>query len=149
MKRVTEGIRWTPHQDQYTKFSSQFSASYMSNAKWRKVFTAIADAIANSSLRVTIAEWKWLDSDKVQLTRVPHHSDILYQRFADGELQPVEYKWIEWIRFPRVYKPHKGIGLTVDQDIDALFHLLTSCAQLQLEIDSEQLTLFAYGRKIS
>jgi len=114
----------------------------MSNAKWRKVL----HAVATSDLGLTRSEWKCIDSPYVMVHGVPHVHDIMDERFADGQFQPFEYKWIEWVRFPRAYGPFPGLCDEVVQDIDGLKRLLDTCGRLSVRVDESGLTLFAYGR---
>jgi hypothetical protein len=114
----------------------------MNDAKWRKVLTAIA-AFGLSLIR---SEWKFVDSDNIFVTPIPRLSDILPKRLADGRLQPVEYKWTEWISFPRTYRPYTGVGFTVEHDLDGLVRVLTGCRQLYVEREHDRLTVFGYGK---
>jgi hypothetical protein len=135
-------VGWVPHQDPYKRARSAFSVAHMSNAKWRKVLRAIATA----ELGLTRSEWKCIDSEYVMVHGMPRLTDIMEARFADGQFQPFEYKWIEWVRFPRVYKPHRGVAFEVTQDIEGLMQVLQGCGALKIEVDENGLTLFAYGR---
>jgi hypothetical protein len=132
----------TPHQDPYQRARAAFAVAHMSNAKWRKVLRAIA----TTDLGLTRSEWKCIDSDHVLVHAIPRLADILENRFADGQFQPFEYKWIEWVRFPRSYRPHCGEVYEVRQDVEGLKHLLQACGKLRLIFDEAGLTLFAYER---
>jgi hypothetical protein len=114
----------------------------MSNAKWRKVLRAIATC----DLNLTRSEWKCIDSDHVMIHGIPRLTDIMEKRFADGQFQPFDYKWIEWVRFPRTYKPYRGEVYEVVQDVEGLKRILESCGRLLLQSDESGLTVFAYGR---
>ena len=81
----------------YDKFAKRFSASYMSNAKWRKLFLAWVQ----SQVDVQHAEWSYIDSSNVSVIPLPRERDILETHFADGRFQPTEYKWTRSIRIPR------------------------------------------------
>jgi hypothetical protein len=133
---------WTPHQDPYRRARAAFAVAHMSNAKWRKVLRAIATA----DLGVGYLEWKFIDSEQVKGHGLPRLTDILENRFADGRFLPFEYKWIEWIRFPRRYRPYPGETYEVTQDVEGLKQVLEGCGQLRLDLDERGLTLFAYGR---
>src|SRR6266545_5706800 len=135
-------VRWTPHRDQYEVARAAFSVAYMSNAKWYKALRAIAQA----HLHLELAEWKFIDSDLISALGVPRERDLLPRRLADGRYQPVEYKWIERIRFPRAYHPKPGVGLVVEQDLDGLRRVLAEVGQFYIEEDDRQVTLFGYGR---
>jgi hypothetical protein len=128
--------------DPYARARATFVVAHMSNAKWRKVLRAIATA----EMRLSRSEWKCIDSDHVSVHSIPRVTDILERRFADGQFTPFEYKWIEWVRFPRAYRPYRGTAYEVVQDIDGLKQLLDTCGKLCLAVDDSGLTLFAYGR---
>lgn len=135
-------IEWTPHRDPYQRARAAFGVAHMSNAKWRKVLKAIATA----DLRLARSEWKCIDSDHLMVHGMPRASDVLESRFADGQFQPFEYKWIEWVRFPRKFRPCHDVGFEVSQDVDELKHVLDGCGQLRLVLDDGGLTLYAYER---
>lgn len=113
----------------------------MSNAKWRKVFTAIAE----SSVEVRRCEFKCIDSDYVTVKeRSPQVAELMERRFTDSIWQPFEYKWIEWFRFPRQFKPYPGVGLIVTQDLEGLQAVITTAAHAYVELDNQYLWLFGY-----
>lgn len=123
------------------KIASRFKLSCMSNAKWRKVFTAIAE----SAVEVRRCEFKCIDSDRVTVKdRGPRVTELMESRFADGMWQPFEYKWIEWFRFPRQFKPHPGVGLVVTQDVETLRAVITAAAHACVELDDLYLWLYGY-----
>jgi hypothetical protein len=72
----------------YAKARAGFSVTYMSNAKWYKMFKAIA--IAN--LGLARMQWKFIDSDRLYDWGVPGVQDLLPDRLADGHFQPIEYR---------------------------------------------------------
>ena len=103
--------------ERWLKGAVRFKLSCMSNAKWRKVLTAIA----TSSIEIRRCEFKCIDSEYVSvMPGAPQVRDLMERRFADSGWQPFEYKWIEWIRFPRQFKPRQGIGFVVTQDVGEL-----------------------------
>ena len=135
-------VAWTPHRDPYEREVAAFSASYMSSAKWYRVFQAIADA----QLGVTKATWKFIWSEHLFDDGVPRLCDLLPSRLVDGLFQPVEYKWIEWIFFPRLWRPRADVGYEVSQNIELLKQVLEGVGQLESVEDDKGLTLFGYGR---
>ena len=141
MRAQIKQVAWTPHQDPYRRARADFAVAHMSNAKWRKVLRAIA----NAGLLLTRSEWKCIGTDHVMVHGIPRLTDIMENRFADGQFQPFEYKWIEWVRFPRTYKPSSRSAYEVKQDLDGLQRILEKCGKLKLELDERGLTLFAYG----
>jgi hypothetical protein len=125
----------------WLRIASRFQLSCMSNAKWRKVFTAIAE----SAVDVRRCEFKCIDSDYVTVhSRAPQVSELLERRFTDGLWQPFEYKWIEWFRFPRQFQPYPGVGLVVTQDVEALQTVIARAAQACVELDDQYLWLYGY-----
>jgi hypothetical protein len=128
--------------DDYAKARAAFSVAHMSNAKWRKVLRAVATA----DLRLTRSEWKCIDSDHIMVHGIPRVTDIMERRFADGQFLPTEYKWFEWVRFPRTYRPDRRSAYEAVQDIEGLRRVLATCGHLCIEVDDSGLTLYAYGR---
>lgn len=114
----------------------------MSNAKWYKVLGAVAAA----ELNVTRSVWKFIDSEHPYQYPVPASHQLLPNRLADGVFQPVEYKWIEWIHFPRGWRPRPDVGYEVVQDIEGLKQVLEATAELQTVEDEQGLTIFGYGK---
>ncbi|WP_435017868.1 hypothetical protein TA3x_005489 [Tundrisphaera sp. TA3] len=142
MKKCSkQEIRWTPRRDPYERAVAAFSASFMSDAKWRKALGAIADA----GLGLRWATWKFIDEDRLYDWGVPTRRDLLPTGLADGRFQPEEYRWIEWIRFPRSGPP-TGDGDPVAQDLDGLKRVLAAIGHFRIEEDERGLTLFGYGR---
>jgi hypothetical protein len=132
--------RGRPRQDPYRKARAAFSAAYMSNAKWRKVFAALA----TMDLKTGRMQLKLIDSDHVEDHGQPRLKDVLDTRFEDGQFQPVAYKWIEWVHFPRSYRPHGHLPYEVTQDVQAIKAVLDKCGRLMLRLDESGLTLLAY-----
>ena len=134
--------RAAPGAARYARARAAFRVAYMSNAKWYKVLKTIALA----DLRLAGAEWKFTDSDRLYHWGVPRVQDLLPDRLADGRFQPVEYKWIEWIRFPRSYRPDPSREVEVEQDLEGLRQVLATVGRLQIEHEPGHLTLLGYGR---
>lgn len=126
----------------YRTLRAAFAVAYMSNAKWRKLFTVIAA----SGLVLDRAEWKLIDADQLYAWGVPSQTDLLPNRLADGRFAPVEYKWIEWIRFPRHYRRDPQARRLIEQDLDGLLQALATVGQLHIEREPDHLTVFGYGQ---
>ena len=141
-RKLKKRVDWTPGRDSYERARAAFSISYMSDAKWRKAFGAVADA----GLQLTRAVWKFIDSEQLFEWGVPRPSDLLPTGLADGRFEPVEFKRIEWIRFPGTWHPVGGLGGTVTQDIDGLKQLLEAVGRFHFIEDERGLTLFGYGK---
>ena len=65
--------------DDYAKHARRFSVSYMSNAKWQKLFIARA----RSGVEIEHAEWSYIDSQHTEIMRLPAESDLLDDGFSD------------------------------------------------------------------
>src|SRR5688572_27533841 len=122
MAREQTTFRWTPHRDPYEVARAAFKVSYMSNANWRKVLAAIAAA----DLDVRRSIWKFMEAEHptVNDRRMPALHHVLPSGLGDIAIGPVEYKWIEWIHFPRTWHPIPGVGHTASQDLEGLKRVL-------------------------
>jgi hypothetical protein len=120
------------------EIARRFTASFMSNAKWRKLFLALDENW--SELQVI---WKliWYKNDGVRegLPRMRAiESEYLNSYFWLGSMY---YKEIEWIEFPWIEFPRKGIpsfykqvpAAHWDQDIEAVRGTIESLGQFMLE----------------
>ncbi|MEM9760817.1 MAG: hypothetical protein AAF933_16375 [Pseudomonadota bacterium] len=126
----------------YARAARRFSMSFMSDAKWRKLFAALIAA----RCELECAEWWWINSPTPCVKRFPREHEVLEKRFADGYFQPTEYRWIERIRIPRFWRPYKGVGLERQQDLEAVSAVMTAAGAFQLEWETggAALTLYAY-----
>lgn len=125
----------------YWKFASRFQRSCMSNAKWRKVLAAIEA----SGIEITRCEYKWLHFDEIEaIDCAPQRNKYVASHFADGPMYPLQYKWLEWFRFPREYRPIPNVGHTVRQDVEALQQVVLNAADACVELDDQYLWLYGY-----
>lgn len=138
--QIAQVPRRDAYQRDYERNMKGFSVFYMSNAKWYKVFQAIAQ------LGITKAIWKFISSEHLFNDGVPNLHDLLPSHLADGRFQPVEYKQIEWILFPRVWRPRADVGYEVSQNIEGLVRVPEAIGQLQIVEDDKGLTIFGYGK---
>lgn len=129
-----------PRERAYRTASATFAVSYMSNAKWIKAFTAIA------RLGQFVAEWKLIDQEVTHGWGNPWEDDLYPIGLLGGGYDAVEYRWIEWIRFPCVWRPYPGVGVTREQDVDSIAAALDAVGQFHLERGNDSLILYGYGR---
>lgn len=137
----------TPHQpkdDAYAKAVAVYGVSYMSDAKWVRLFNAIIDAeIDLPFVRISYIDW-----DRTTWKRFPRRSDVLPERFADGATyEPFEYKWIESIFIPREFTYGETDRRVRSQDVAAVEAALHRVGRFCLELDEQGLTIWAYGDK--
>lgn len=108
--------------------SKSFSASYMSNAKWRKLFTAID----KESLSIDSFMIKRVNRDAPYRTYLPDKDDIEELWVSEGKNDcNYFYKEIEWIEFQSEVLP--------------LTEIISSLGSF--EIDNSDNKLKIYGHK--
>ena len=127
--------------DAYQKAVSRYSVAYMSNAKWVRLFTAVARA----GVVIERARWATIGTDHTFWQAFPRESDLLPTRFQDGRFQPFEYKWIHSIHIPREYRPIADVGYTRKQDVEALKAAIDAVGEFQTELMEDGLTILGYG----
>ena len=128
-------------EDAYRRARASFAASYMSDAKWRRVFAAIARA----GVVIEEAEWRFIDTERTAKIGLPAEADLYPTRLSDGRFQCLEYRWIRSIHVPRDYRPITDVGFTRTQDIMALRSAIESAGRFQYSEDENGLTIFGYG----
>jgi hypothetical protein len=126
--------------DEYRKVAARFSVSYMSDAKWVKLFTAVA----RSGITIERARWTMLENDHTFSQGMPQEYDLRPSRFEDGKFQPFSYKWIRSIFIPREYRPYPDVGYTVRQDVAGVRAAIERVGQFQLEESEDGLSILAY-----
>lgn len=122
----------------------KFDASFMSNTKWRKVFTVL------SVVPLKQAFWKYVDLDFELRTCFVDESDLMDRFIGDCGLAgaPLAYRRIEWVEIPRVgvdpcYEniPH----MNFEQDVDRVVSILKSTGEFELEQTERGIRI--YGHK--
>lgn len=101
---------------EYKKASQKYSLSHMNNSKWLKLFSAWAE----SGVDIEVSYWRFIESHHEEVHRLPSKQDLMVNRFADGQFQPFEYKWILSVAIPATYKPVNNVGFERKQDIEKL-----------------------------
>ncbi len=129
-------------EDDYLKYSKNFSVSHMSNAKWRKLFMAIAKA----DLNIHQAEWSFIDSEHTMNLPLPCERDLLESRFADGRFQPFEYKWILNIKIPRQFRLKDKVGYFVKQDVDLIKCIASGLGEMPIFETEDGIEIRGYDK---
>ena len=118
----------------------------MSNTKWRKILSTIVESeIAICCVEIKIIGNTWINTTLKGFSQW----DIGEIRLNDGSHGPLEYKWIEWMRFPRKIRTREGIGHFKLQDIEQLKEVIEESASVSLEIDEDYLVIFGYKGRIN
>jgi hypothetical protein len=128
--------------DDYSKYSKNFSVSYMNNAKWRKLFGALASA----NVGVRKAEWSFIDSDHTMKLPLPSENDLLEKRFADGRFQPFEYKWILCIKIPQQYRFKDKVGYYVKQDVELIKNIASELGEMPIFETEDGIEIRGYDK---
>ena len=128
------------------KTTVHFSASLMSNAKWRKFFSIVAE----DPEHVFAADWKLIDELKHLRDHLPASEDIWHQA-VDGCLNgPVSYDKIEWIELPsRIpFRRYENAPMSYHvQDLQALQRRLTDAGQFPTQVNEARLRICGYRLK--
>jgi hypothetical protein len=126
----------------YLKARAAYSASFMSNSKWVRLFAAVA----RSGIVVEQACWRLIPDFHGFWQGLPKERELLPNRFQDGRFQPFEFKWIESIFVPREYRPVANVGYTKGQDVARLQSVLEAAGHFMVRVDDAGLTIVAYQR---
>ena len=125
---------------EYQKAAANYSASYMSNAKWLKFFRAVISA----GIPLERVRWKFIDTEHFIEVSFPDEWDLEPTRFADGKFQPFEYRWLEFVFIPHVFKPMAGVGYEKKQDTAAVVAALEKVGQFPVEVSPEGVIIRGY-----
>lgn len=128
---------------EYQKALAKYEASYMSDAKWLKLFRAIIHA----GIHIEHAHWKFIDSTHAYWKSFPAEKDLTPTRFADGKFQPFEYRWIESVFVPHRFRPIADVGFERHQDTEAMVTALELAGQFNIEETADGITIHAYKRR--
>ena len=121
----------------------RFSASYMSDAKWRKLFLALAP------LELKQAYWKFVDLDDEFSDRFVEADDIMEEYVGDCGIAggPFAYQRIEWIEIPAIgrhpiYKtiPH----MEFEQNIQEVKNKLDEIGLFEVHQTERGIRVYAY-----
>ena len=114
----------------------------MSNAKWRKLFLALA----KTDINIRQAEWSFIDSEHTINLPLPSERDLLESRFADGRFQPFEYKWILSIKIPRQFRFKDKVGYFVKQDVDLIKSIASELGEMPIFETEEGIEIRGYDK---
>jgi hypothetical protein len=128
--------------EEYEKIVARYSASYMSDSKWRKLFLAWA----RSGVEIRKSEWHFIDSEHTENHNLPREHDIMEKRFADGQFQPFEYKWIFEIHIPSTFRPDPNTPFEKMQDIERLKQIAAKLGKYPIYDTADGIVLRAYEK---
>ncbi len=127
----------------YRKLSLQYSQSYMSNAKWRKFFSVI-----DKNDFFYHAQMKVIDDEEAFDYPLEKGLGLDETHLPDSKTTPFEYKWIQWIKVPKVHKYYLGNGVpfTKEQDLSLLNEALAKVGQFMTDLTDNSLTIYGYKK---
>jgi hypothetical protein len=131
------------HEERINKLiSKQYSASFMSNAKWEKLFRGLD----TENILITHIILKRVDRKDPIITYMPKTEDIEGIWVSEGKNDcNYFYKEIEWIELINVYKPSNIPSQYVHQTIELAASIISKIGQF--EIESTDTGLRIYGHK--
>ena len=122
-----------------------FSASFMSDAKWRKVFRVLV----RHSAHVHAAKWKLIGDASPCFGHLPQQDDI-WETAVDNCLNgPVAYAAIEWIELPFEVLTRRydaAAPSITTQDVLAVHRELRETGEFPLEETGEGVRIYGYRR---
>jgi len=130
--------------EKYLLKAHKYAVSYMSDSKWRKLFTAVDEA----GIKIERAVWRFIASDHAFNWGWPTACDLDVVGMKDGRFQPFEYRWIESIFVPREYRPYGDEHVphaARHQDVDGLVSVLRRAGKFMIEESPEGITILGYG----
>lgn len=124
----------------------QYSSSFMSNAKWKKLFAVINDG----DIPLSACIWKLVEDKEPKIGFIPDLDQLGEDYVGDcGALNaPFSFKEIEWLFLPfkKGHQPYDKSPIKYEyQDMEAIKVLIDSAGQLEYEINDEGLKI--YGHK--
>ncbi|QMV61856.1 DUF6678 family protein [Pseudomonas berkeleyensis] len=125
---------------EYRQAAANYSTSYMSSAKWLKLFRAVISA----GIPLERVRWKFIDTEHFIEVSFPDEWDLQPTRFADGKFQPFEYRWLEFVFIPHAFKPRAGVAYEKKQDTATVVAVLEKIGQFPIEVSPEGITIRGY-----
>ncbi len=124
-----------------------FSQALMSDAKWRKLFAAIDDA----GLAPEQAIAKFIDVPDPKAIHFPGRGALCppWPYVDSFEFGPIELRAIEWLMIPRTARIPRDNNLparSVEQDVEAIYDLVTTLGRYPLERSDDGLRIVGYRR---
>jgi hypothetical protein len=123
--------------------SQSFSASFMSNSKWRRLFLALTAP----ELGVHQLVWKFVGRDLPIRGAAPDAECLGETIIRDTSFAPFPYKEIEWIEIPRANIRPGDESVPFKhrpQDPEAAQRILDALGQFEMTLLPEGLRVYGY-----
>lgn len=118
--------------------TQKFTASFMNNTKWRKLIKTLTYEFDD-----LFVHYKLITEDKFR-------EAFLFDDYQDWFLEPITFKEVEWICFPKEYEIIHNKRITrkiikqYSQDLDAVETCINKVGHFMLYKTNSELTLYAY-----
>jgi hypothetical protein len=126
----------------------KYSAALMSNQKWRKFFSVMAE----HAPQLCGMEYRFTDTDNVLIGSAPDLQQV-WETAIDDPVQgaggPIEYKHIESITIPRVfmYRAYDKAPLSeIEQDIDSFVKALEGVGIFPVVVQKDFVVIQGYEK---
>jgi hypothetical protein len=138
--RVVDMVEWEAKIDRI--IAKRFSASFMSDSKWRRFFRVLAQP----DLSIRQATWKFVDLETPLRFGLPDTSEIESGWIHEpGGESP--FKRIEWVEITNVAIPHGWERIPQKhmlQDVNAATALLNEAGEFELERTETGVRAYGY-----
>ena len=127
------------------KILQKYTRSYMSNAKWRKLFSVVHER----NLAFSHCVWKLVTESEPTPGHVPDIDELGDTYVGDcGALNgPFEFREIEWILIPRSHAFRRYENAPLEhktQQFDSIVSQIESLGQFEYELTDEGLKVYGY-----
>ena len=129
------------HRQRIERAISCYTAQHMSNAKWRKLFSLLAE------FRIYRMSWRFVASNDCLTTPyAPTSADLLEDGIRDGRFCPFAYREIESITIPAHVEVHDRFGaFTRFHDLPEISASIGAAGQFCTSLDAAGLTIHGYS----
>ena len=141
---VTQTFDMRAHEARLDRLiDKSFSASFMSNSKWRRLFLALA----TPDLEIGQLVWKFVGRDLPVRGGAPDPECLGEIYIRDTTFSPFPYKEIEWIDIPRTRVPPGDESVSFKhqpQDVELAQRVFASVGQFEVALLPEGLRVYGY-----
>ena len=147
---IDEGEKY---QVRLTNKLSEFSARYMSDTKWTKLFKALS--LHSDLIGKCLIKDVW--DDVLRELKIPmanEYADVFHDKGIKDVMTggPTAFKQIEWIEFPSNWEISRTMGklklepFIQTQDVSEIKRKIEEIGQLESEMTSDKLIIYGYKR---
>lgn len=121
--------------------SSKYSASFMSNTKWEKLFKALD----TNDLLIKYILLKRVNRKEPYISYMPKVDDLegIWVSEGKGECNYF-YKEIEWIELIHVHKPSNIPSQCIYQSTEVAFNVINNIGKFEIELNHSGLRIYGY-----